>query len=198
MRWPIILAVIGIAVGVVGASAPLYLPGTAPWIWGIVFWAGIATIIGAVVWGVGSYLKFTVVPLTWSAQQERIPLIMLRDLIAEKGWDFKTETSLHILDFCDALRQGGLDGSIPFWGRRDQNIFDYLTRNEPLHPIRTDHWENFEIDPISLHKTADNFDVRTYCLRETSQKGHVDIHTEKRLALRWLKQNERNFKGKQK
>ena len=198
MRWPIILAVIGVAVGVAGASAPLYLPGIPPWVWGIVFWAGIATIIGALVWGVWPHLKFIVVPLTWSARQERIPLITLRDLMAQKGWDFKTDTSLHILDFCDALRQGGLDGSIPFWGRPDRNIFDDLTRHEPLHEILNNHWENFEIDPIGFHETNDNFDVRTYCITESSQKGYVDIHTEKRLALRWLKQNESNFKGKQK
>lgn len=52
MRWLIILAVVAIAVGVVSMSAPLYLTGTAPWVWGIVFWAAIATIIGSVVWGV--------------------------------------------------------------------------------------------------------------------------------------------------
>lgn len=52
MRWPVVLAIVGIGVGIVGEAAPIYLPGTPPWIWGFVFWAGIAAIIGAIGWGV--------------------------------------------------------------------------------------------------------------------------------------------------
>ena len=51
MRWPIALAIIGIAAGIVSQTAPLYLPGTPRWVWGLIFWCGIVAILGAFVWG---------------------------------------------------------------------------------------------------------------------------------------------------
>ena len=57
MRRPLALAIIGMAAGVVGEAASSYLPNTPPWIWGIVFWAGIAVIAGAVVWGFWSHAQ---------------------------------------------------------------------------------------------------------------------------------------------
>ena len=51
MRWPIALAIIGIAAGIVSETAPLYLPGTPQWVWGLIFWCSIVAIVGAFAWG---------------------------------------------------------------------------------------------------------------------------------------------------
>ena len=57
MRWPVLVAIIGFAGGVVGEAAPQYLPNTPTWVWGFVFWSAIATIIGATIWGVVGWIR---------------------------------------------------------------------------------------------------------------------------------------------
>ena len=52
MRWPIVLAIVGIAVGIVAEVAPLYMPETPAWVWGVLFWSAIIVIISAVSWGI--------------------------------------------------------------------------------------------------------------------------------------------------
>ena len=198
MRWPIVLAIIGIGAELVGIAAPQYWPNAPEWIWGTFVWGGIAVIIGAIIGGVWPYQRSIISALPWTPRLNRVPLIELRDAMARRGWDFQTETSLHILDFCKALRQGGIDGAIAYWGRPDRNLFPNLTQDEPLNVIPMDHWKDFEIDPISLHRTEDNSSVRTYYLSGQSRQGYLDLHTDKNSALRWLKRNEKDFKGKEK
>lgn len=196
MYWKIAL-VIGVAAEAVGMGLPGYWPTAPEWVWGIFVWGGLAVIAGAIVLGVWPRLTSMSV-LFGQRRNSRVPMIEIRDAVAQRGWDFNTDTSLHILDLCEALRQGGLDREISFWGRPDRNIFDSLTKSEPLNPISNNHWKDFEIDPINLHKTDDNFNVRTQNKVGPSEKGYVDVHTEKKAAMRWLKQNETDFKGKRK
>ena len=109
----------------------------------------------------------------------------MRDAMAQGSWDLKAETSLRILDLCKALRQGGLDRGIPFRGRSDRHVSRDSVRDEPLNVIPVGHWQDFKIDPISLHRTEDDSSVRTYCLSEQSRRGYLDLHIDKKSALRW-------------
>ncbi len=149
MRWPFILAVIGIAVGVVGEAAPLYLPGTAPWVWGIVFWAGIATIIGAGVWGVWPRISpyAPIIQMSWP-QGRRLWNHLINRLnkrkikwkskfAAEKAsptWN-KVETGAFVMgqneeeSFTDVVERGDpLDVDLRWWPN-DKVFCEYVGKN---------------------------------------------------------------------
>ena len=51
MRKAFALGIVGLAAGAAGQVAPLYWPDTPAWVWGTIFWAGIAVIVFAIVWG---------------------------------------------------------------------------------------------------------------------------------------------------
>lgn len=148
MRWPIALAIIGIMVGIVSEAAPLYLPGTPYWIWGIILWAGFAAIIGAAVWA------------AWPVLRRRLPRRSAirpapwRDWNMKQGlqWWEKThgaDATERGLEFFSTVRQAALDGHITVWGRRNMQMFtykDYAFR--PLEEIPSEHWKHHDFDSV--------------------------------------------------
>ncbi|MHB1218965.1 MAG: hypothetical protein ACYC1L_12285 [Alphaproteobacteria bacterium] len=128
--------------------------------------------------------------------ETRRPLIELRDEASKRGWDFVSHTSLHILDFTDAMGQTALDGILRLWGRPDRNDFMSLTKTERLQEILPDHFKDGEIDAISLHAATDNFDVQTRNVRNGT-KGFRDIHfSTENLKTFWVEADK--FKGRRK
>lgn len=175
------------------------------------FWANLLSPINlaALVLFLGGIISLALIHKEWltekftfsifSRRVNRLPLTWLRDEAKKREWEFEGQ-NLHILDFTDALRQAGLDGELIFWGRPNRNSFESLTRQEPLHKIPPNFWQDFDIDGISLWMAEDNFVVRAQSGWQTHKKeeGYVDIHIDAAPALRWLKRTAPGYRGRRK
>lgn len=128
---------------------------------------------------------------------KRMPMLELRNLAAKRGWDFVSGTSLHVLDLVDAIRQAGVDARLMFYGRPDRNMFRSLTEAEPLDAITREHWKEFQIEAMSFMRAEKNFDIKTYSMRQSHEKGFADVHVD-RAAIRWLRTEAEAWKGRRK
>ena len=115
------------------------------------------------------------------------------------GWDVSGNNNLEIMDLVDGLRQAAIDG-LPVWGR--QMHYSGIDDREPLIPIPTEHWKDFElyIDPIaSGHPNEKNHTHNPHQAGHggSSMKGgYSDLHVDGVLASTWLESVALDFKGK--
>lgn len=174
-------------------------------------WLGYAVMVagaGTIGWGFREVLRDRagryILPrfrLDWGApsetSSERFPVSKILDMARAKGWVFD-DKSLHILDLADALRQGGVDGSISFWGRAWNGRLAQSVRREPLVAIPADHWRDYSVDAISLGHGDDNFDVSSY-ISSNHTKGYADLHIgDSKRVDAWLKNAAVHYRGKRK
>ena len=129
---------------------------------------------------------------------ERIPLIGLFKEAEKQGWNFTRNNAGNIIKFCDLLRQAGVDSEIILWGRKKESSNDMSVRN-PLIKIPSNYWKLYNLDISTLFimelcrsKTSEienaNLGAITY---DPNLKDiiptHLDIHLDKKQALKWLK-----------
>lgn len=133
----------------------------------------------------------SVLPIDVATTEQRAGKISIMELRkeAEKkyDWDFSSAVNTHILGFTFGLRESGVAGDLEFWGRSNRNMFDSLTRGEPLQKIDQDHWIEFEIDGLfSLHET-DNLKIVSRPSKGENKPGYADIYVDRSPAIKWLK-----------
>jgi hypothetical protein len=99
----------------------------------------------------------------------------------------------------DAMRQGGLDGTLRIWGRSKKWTSDELIRNEPLDKIDQLHWREFY---VHLHAAAEGNNFNTYSWvpdqKDFGRRGYVDLHVDRSQAMSWLSRDASSFKGRTK
>jgi hypothetical protein len=136
---------------------------------------------------------FTLFPIASPA--DRIPCTVLLKLAENDGWDF-SDSSLHLLDLQEAMRQGGLDNTLTIWAKERKFGSDQLMQGEPLHKIDADHWKNHYVHLFAARE-GDNFN--TYSWLQTGdigRRGYIDLHVLRSQAARWLSRDALFFKGK--
>jgi hypothetical protein len=130
----------------------------------------------------------------------RIPCTEFLKTATAAGWDFDSTSSLHLIDLQDAMRQGGLDGTLAIWGRKNKWRSDDLMRKEVLEQIPQDHWREYF---VHLHAAKDDDNFRTYNWipapgERFGERGYIDLHVDRGQARRWLQGDALSFKGKTK
>ena len=113
-------------------------------------------------------------------------------------------TSLHVLDFFDAIRQLGVDGKMIVYGRSAQ-MFKEITRTRPLIKIPPGQWPDHEIDVFAFFQwqdgqphayVDDNFETNVKCLSKTgASPRYFDVHLDRDDALVWLDSEAIHFRG---
>jgi len=128
----------------------------------------------------------------------RMPITDLKSEAINQGWEIESETGLHLLDLCDGLRQAGLDGTVQFWGKLDEGLFEDIIRREPLDKISNEHWRDYEIDATGWLQAESNFDVRTYNTKRANwgDNRYIDLHVDKAQVLHWLKHDALQYRGR--
>lgn len=117
---------------------------------------------------------FSLFPL--SSSIDRIPCTALLRLAENEGWDFSSANSLHLLDMQEAMRQGGLDNTLTFWGREKKFSSDQLMHIEPLQKIEADHWKNHYVHLFAARE-GDNFNTYSWLqAAEIGRRGYIDLH----------------------
>jgi hypothetical protein len=145
-------------------------------------------------------------PGLWQqASIDRIPCTELVKIAAERGWDFVSRHSLHLIDLQDAIRQGGVDGVLNVWGK--ENKFrppaDQLMRQAPLVVIPAWHWANYRVHIIAAQYGGDNSDTYSFLEKDEGEKkvgdrGYSDLHVDRTQASSWLQRDAAQFKGRNK
>jgi hypothetical protein len=153
--------------------------------------------VGRMAWVAVKFSKqqiFGIFPPMPAPSLDRISMAQLLKMAADMGWNFSSE-SLHLIDMQDAIRQGGLDGTLAVWGRRTRWTDERIMRDEVLEKIPPEHWKEFR---VSLFRAAeDNFYTKSWCYKasETLQ-GYLDLHVERGQTSAWLKKDAAVFRGR--
>lgn len=126
----------------------------------------------------------------------RMPLTDLLKMAAKLDWNFTSDDSLHLLDMQDAIRQGGLDGTLKLWGKLQKWSDEGLMRHEVLERIPRNHWSEFRVTLFGALE-GDNFNVKSWSPKEKAQ-GYLDLHVERDGVSEWLKRDAIMFKGRTK
>jgi hypothetical protein len=138
---------------------------------------------------------FSLFPL--SSSVDRIPCVALLRLAENNGWNF-SESSLHLLDLQEAMRQGGLDNALTIWGREKKFSSDQLMQSEPLQKIEADHWKNHYVHLFAARE-GDNFNTYSWLQAgDIGRRGYIDLHVLRSQATQWLRRDAVSFKGKTK
>ncbi|MEL3892806.1 hypothetical protein V6B08_21195 [Ferrovibrio sp. MS7] len=180
----------GLGLDVIALAAPQAFPGVPIWLWQVLFLIGLFLIL----WSIG---QWAVVSFHWDAffsPSTRLPIKELYILAQKSGWDFSPK-SIELLDLCEGIRQAAADGIIPTWGRQDKNkVFPEMSRQLPLIAIPKEHWIDYELDPLSVEYSKENFNV-IILNPYTRTTSHRDIHVGARAAKLWLRRGANQFKG---
>jgi hypothetical protein len=142
-------------------------------------------------------------PIPWRKYQagqsiDRITCVEFLKTATNKGWNFTDQHSLHLIDLQDAMRQGGVDGSLTIWGRLNRwPNAEMIMRSEVIEKIPADHWKEFR---VHLFATLDNDNFHTYSWHikpsTTAEKKYVDLHVGREESTKWLQQHAAAFKGR--
>ena len=125
---------------------------------------------------------------------ERIPVIEFLKIATDLDCNFVSNDSLHLLDMQDAMRQGGLDGTLTTWGKLRKWSDEQLMRREVLDKIPPEQWREFWVNLFAM-RDNDNFHIRSWSPNEKSQ-GYMDLHVDRAEATAWLKRDAARYKGK--
>jgi hypothetical protein len=128
---------------------------------------------------------------------DRIPTTELLKMATDRGWNFTSQHSLHLIDLQDAIRQGGLDGHLTVWGKLNRwPNAEQLMRKEVIEKIPTNHWREFR---VHLFGALDNDNFRTYSWHvqpsSTAELRYIDLHVNRSEAAIWLDRDAATFKG---
>jgi hypothetical protein len=139
-------------------------------------------------------------PRLWdSLSIDRIGCTELLKIATTDGWDFYSPQSLHLLDLQEAMRQGGMDGTLTIWGKENKWSSENLMRQEVIVKIPADHWKDHL---VHLFAARENDNFNTYSWSPTSKPFgrhvYVDLHVERSQATSWLRRDALSFKGKKK
>jgi hypothetical protein len=135
----------------------------------------------------------TIWPYPLSPSIDRVPLTEVIQMAISYGWDF-SDSSLHLLDLQQAIRQGGGDGTLTVWGKLHKWSSDELMRNELLEKIPSEHWREFFVSLFPA-RDGDNFNVKSWSPKEGSP-GYIDLHLERAQVTPWLTRDAALHKGK--
>jgi hypothetical protein len=130
----------------------------------------------------------------WPLADSRMPLVEMRKLAIRSGWpsDTNPATAPAVwIDFTDAIRQAGVDGSLRLFGRLEKSSFREIVGSEPLRAIPPEHWLTFKIDTMHFLRAEDNLDTVSYDQQNPRAGFHDvgrfrDIHIDRASALKWL------------
>jgi hypothetical protein len=126
---------------------------------------------------------------------DRIPVTELLKMATDRGWNFTTGDSLHLIDLQKAIRQGASDSQITVWGRLNKwSNNENLVRNEILEKIPHEHWRAFYVHLFPA-LDGDNFHTKSWTPSETP-KNYLDLHVNRPDAVIWLDRDAVTFKGK--
>ena len=135
----------------------------------------------------------------FGAKPKRIPLAELVEIAVGKfGWQINN-ASCDILDLGNGLRQAAVDREVTLYGRSGclhmpQQFWD----NYPLQPIPVEHLCSHWIDIASaLHDEI--FETKkVYAVGSTDHGavGFVDLWVDRKQALKWLKHDGREWRGR--
>jgi hypothetical protein len=125
---------------------------------------------------------------------DRIPCTELMKMATDRGWDFTSHESLHLLDLQKAIRQGASDNHLAVWGRLKRWSSEELLRNEILENIPLEHWRTFYVYLFPALE-GDNFHTKSWTPSETPQ-NYLDLHVNRREAAIWLDRDAIVFRGK--
>jgi hypothetical protein len=147
----------------------------------------------ALVAGWGFYPLVRDFPWISKKAQNRISMVELLTLATSRGWDF-SDSSLHLLDMQEAVRQGASDEELLVWGKPRKWNDERLMQQELSVKIPSDHWKKYFIDlfPARMGK---NFDTKSWS-PETQDPGFIDLHVTASTVRKWLKGDAEAFKGK--
>jgi hypothetical protein len=131
-----------------------------------------------------------------SSEIDRVPLIQLRDMVAQVGWNTNVRTSDDAYEFASRLNQAAVDGKIKFWGRKYVYDFSRPTADYPLLEIPLDHFKDYSFDSLRLFGSVDNFHIYTGKLGKSPRelRGHIyqDPHVDSRQLSAWIDRNKKN------
>jgi hypothetical protein len=122
----------------------------------------------------------------------------LRRLAVAAGWsaDYRAATigDNDWYSFITRLRQAGVDGTMPFFGKRYLSDHGKDVDGEPLVPIPPAHFQEYGFDVVQLAE-ADNYDILSYRpdVSQSAGKGRIyrDFHVDEAATKRWLEQEGR-------
>ena len=165
-----------------GVQIPMWLATSAL----VVGLSGLAYVFVSVVMDV----RDGVIPGWIKPTPKRMALIELLAIAQKKGLDF---TTMEFREFIRSLRQAGVDGEIKFFGKPKHGAgFEMLVDGEPLRAIDAVAWQRFKLDQAGVidgngRLSTDNRRMETYDMSDIySTDGYVDVHVDRRQALRWL------------
>ncbi len=148
--------------------------------------SGLAYVVVSVVLDV----RDGVIPGWIKPTAERMALIELLAMAQKKGLDF---TTMEFLEFTGSLRQAGVDGKIKFFGKPKHGVgFEMLVDGDPLRAIDGEEWLRYKIDQVGVldgngRLSTDNRGLATYDMADIySTDGYVDLHVDRKQAMRWL------------
>jgi hypothetical protein len=124
---------------------------------------------------------------------DRIPATKLMKMATERGWDFTSHDSLHLLDLQKAIRQGASDNHLIVWGRLKRWSNEELLKNEILEKIPPEHWRAFYVHLFPA-LDGDNFHTKSWTPSQTPQ-NYLDLHVNHREAAIWLDRDAVAFRG---
>jgi hypothetical protein len=200
--WKTICTAIG---GLVFEAGALMLIPSSP----IVGWALVGVGVLFLIWAYVLYIRDNQKQNNQNKISPTIKRISLIDFYKEaekRGWDFSSDGSLHILDIAEGIRQAGLDGVVRTWGRK-ANMFDSITKSEPLLELPKTYWENYKLNAVAALKTIykdnsglsdDNFPISTHNIAGDIGGRCQDIHLHTEQSLEWLNAEAEQYKGRNK
>lgn len=133
-----------------------------------------------------------------ASQKDPISLDDLAKLARSRyGWRFGND-SYESLDFIDALRQSGADGSLTILGRADcQHLSEDLKNYHPLEAIPREHFRRYSIDVPGFFEGTSNYNMSTHFPTRPNEGTYRDLHIQtKREATEWLREAAPKWRGK--
>lgn len=112
------------------------------------------------------------------------------------GWKFGND-SFESLDFIDAMRQSGVDGTLPFLGRFGcHQVPADLKAAYPLVDISQAHFVNHWIDVPNFFGGTENYNISTHFPTRPKDETFRDLHIKtKQAAKKWLSETAPKWRG---
>jgi hypothetical protein len=114
------------------------------------------------------------------------------------GWQIN-EGSCDVLDLGNGLRQAAVDGEVTLYGRADcRHMPPQYWDNYPLQPIPGEHLCSHWID-IASGLYEESFETRKMYAAGSGDHGAVgyaDLWIDRKQAMRWLKRQGRDWRGR--
>jgi hypothetical protein len=128
-------------------------------------------------------------------EPDRIPLVELRKMAADAGWNINVHTSDDTHNLTERLNQAAADGLVNFWGRKYEYDFGEGSKSYPLVSIPIGHFvDRYLFSSLNIFgENVKNFYIHTGKIGKTmrEQKGKIfqDIHADRKQLADWIDKN---------